>query len=224
MDDKKAREAFRVQQHAAPHPALLQQQQRSPLPTTTISLQPDHQRVIIHSDCDCWYAQVEEQRNPALRGLPLAVTQKYLCVTANYAARAAGVTKLMGIKEAKKACPNLVLVRCCCVFAERVMEWHMCADAVCMAAAWGRVALGVEAAETQFLSGMCLAVLDMLLRRPTTLCCDVPCYAVRYAMLCCVVSCSQVPGEDLSPYRAASREVLAVLSRCAWSHNSLGVL
>lgn len=36
---------------------------------------------------------VEECRNPALRGQPLAVTQKYLVVTANYPARAAGVTK-----------------------------------------------------------------------------------------------------------------------------------
>lgn len=38
-------------------------------------------------------AAVEECRNPALRGQPLAVTQKYLVVTANYPARAAGVTK-----------------------------------------------------------------------------------------------------------------------------------
>jgi nucleotidyltransferase/DNA polymerase involved in DNA repair len=36
---------------------------------------------------------VEECRNPSLRGQPLAVTQKYLVVTANYPARAAGVTK-----------------------------------------------------------------------------------------------------------------------------------
>lgn len=36
---------------------------------------------------------VEECRNPSLRDTPLAVTQKYLVVTANYAARAAGVTK-----------------------------------------------------------------------------------------------------------------------------------
>ena len=40
---------------------------------------------------DCF--TVEECRNPALRGKPLAVTQKYLVVTANYPAREAGVTK-----------------------------------------------------------------------------------------------------------------------------------
>ena len=40
----------------------------------------------------------------------MGVTQKYLIVTCNYPARATGVTKLMGIVEAKKKCPDLVLV------------------------------------------------------------------------------------------------------------------
>jgi nucleotidyltransferase/DNA polymerase involved in DNA repair len=40
----------------------------------------------------------------------MGVTQKYLIVTCNYPARAAGVTKLMGIVEAKKKCPDLVLI------------------------------------------------------------------------------------------------------------------
>jgi presenilin-like A22 family membrane protease len=54
--------------------------------------------------------QVEEVRNPSLHGRSLAVTQKYLVVTANYEARAAGVTKLMGLQDALKACPHLVTV------------------------------------------------------------------------------------------------------------------
>jgi hypothetical protein len=54
---------------------------------------------------------VLQVRNPCLRGQPVGVTQKYLVVTANYAARAAGVGKLMGIQEARAKCPNLVLVR-----------------------------------------------------------------------------------------------------------------
>ncbi|EFJ48908.1 hypothetical protein VOLCADRAFT_59985, partial [Volvox carteri f. nagariensis] len=49
-------------------------------------------------------------RNPALRQVPLGVTQKYLIVTCNYVARAAGVTKLMGIRDAMARCPGLVLV------------------------------------------------------------------------------------------------------------------
>ena len=70
----------------------------------------DTARVVLHIDVDCFYAQVEENRRPALRGRPLAVTQKYLCVTANYAARERGVAKMMGVAEAKRACPELVLV------------------------------------------------------------------------------------------------------------------
>ena len=71
---------------------------------------PDTARVVIHVDVDCFYAQVEENRNPELRGKPLAVTQKYLCVTTNYAARARGVAKMMGLKDAVAQCPELQLV------------------------------------------------------------------------------------------------------------------
>lgn len=54
--------------------------------------------------------QVEENRNPKLKGKPLGVTQKYIIVTSNYAARARGVTKLMGIKDAQAVCPEINLV------------------------------------------------------------------------------------------------------------------
>ncbi|KAL8615934.1 hypothetical protein ACOMHN_034610 [Nucella lapillus] len=70
----------------------------------------DHPRVIVHIDVDCFYAQVEMIHNPALRDVPLGVQQKYLVVTCNYPARAQGVTKLMGVAEAKKKCPQLLLV------------------------------------------------------------------------------------------------------------------
>lgn len=66
--------------------------------------------VILHIDADCFYAQVEEIRNPALRGKPVGVTQKFLVVTCNYEARKFGVGKLMSISEAKRRCPQLVLV------------------------------------------------------------------------------------------------------------------
>jgi nucleotidyltransferase/DNA polymerase involved in DNA repair len=57
------------------------------------------------------FFQVEELRNPKLRSKPLGVTQKYLIVTSNYAARSRGVTKLMGIKDAQAVCPEINLVR-----------------------------------------------------------------------------------------------------------------
>ncbi|KIZ00971.1 DNA polymerase iota subunit [Monoraphidium neglectum] len=57
-----------------------------------------------------FYAQAEELRNPQLAGKPIGVTQKYLIVTCNYPARAAGVGKLMGISEGLRRCPSLVLI------------------------------------------------------------------------------------------------------------------
>lgn len=68
------------------------------------------ERVIVHLDMDCFYAQVEMIRNPELRDKPLGVQQKYLMVTCNYVARECGVNKCMSIKEAKEKCPQLVLV------------------------------------------------------------------------------------------------------------------
>lgn len=71
---------------------------------------PEH-RVILHFDLDCFYAQVEMIRNPALRDVPLGIQQKYLIVTCNYVARDQGVTKLMSVTDAKEKCPQLVLVK-----------------------------------------------------------------------------------------------------------------
>lgn len=69
-----------------------------------------HNSVIIHIDIDCFYAQVEEIRNPALREQPVGVTQKYLLVTCNYLARSRGVKKMIPVAEAMQLCPELVLV------------------------------------------------------------------------------------------------------------------
>ncbi|XP_059474131.1 DNA polymerase iota [Neocloeon triangulifer] len=48
--------------------------------------------------------------NPCLRDKPLGIQQKNIVVTCNYVAREHGVTKLMLLQDAQKACPNLVLV------------------------------------------------------------------------------------------------------------------
>ncbi|XP_073697086.1 DNA polymerase iota [Garra rufa] len=69
------------------------------------------QRVILHFDLDCFYAQVEMIRNPALRTKPLGIQQKYIIVTCNYVAREHGVNKLMSVTDAVEKCPQLVLVK-----------------------------------------------------------------------------------------------------------------
>jgi DNA polymerase iota len=72
--------------------------------------QADCARVVVHLDVDAFYCQVEELRDPSLASVPMAVSQKYICVTANYPARARGVGKLMTIADALQTCPELVLV------------------------------------------------------------------------------------------------------------------
>ncbi|GJP70959.1 hypothetical protein CLOP_g1852 [Closterium sp. NIES-67] len=68
-------------------------------------------RVVAHFDLDCFYAQVELQRRPELKDRPLGVTQKFLVVTANYAARARGVPKMASVADARTRCPEIVLIK-----------------------------------------------------------------------------------------------------------------
>ncbi|XP_061585575.1 DNA polymerase iota isoform X2 [Cololabis saira] len=86
----------------------------SPAPVSEASVNkkpgPPH-RVILHFDLDCFYAQVEMLRNPALTHVPLGIQQKYIIVTCNYVARERGVNKLMSVTAAKEKCPELVLVK-----------------------------------------------------------------------------------------------------------------
>ncbi|KAH6619024.1 hypothetical protein C7974DRAFT_416350 [Boeremia exigua] len=65
---------------------------------------------ILHFDYDCFYASVFEREQPHLKALPLAVQQKQILVTCNYEARRRGLYKLQLISEAKKVCPDVVIV------------------------------------------------------------------------------------------------------------------
>ncbi|ETI28703.1 hypothetical protein G647_01154 [Cladophialophora carrionii CBS 160.54] len=74
------------------------------------SLHRNDERLIIHFDYDCFYASVVENENPALKSVPLAIQQKQIVVTCNYEARRRGLRKLQLITEAKKVCPEAVIV------------------------------------------------------------------------------------------------------------------
>ncbi|KAI9734703.1 MAG: hypothetical protein M1818_006690 [Claussenomyces sp. TS43310] len=74
------------------------------------SLKRKDDRVIIHFDYDCFYASVFENEDPRLKSLPLAVQQKQIIVTCNYEARRRGLHKLQLIVEARKVCPDVVIV------------------------------------------------------------------------------------------------------------------
>ncbi|XP_022202945.2 DNA polymerase iota [Nilaparvata lugens] len=74
------------------------------------NLDSEHSRVVVHLDVDCFYAQVEMLKNPLLTTKPLGIKQKNYVITSNYIAREFGVKKCMTITEAKKVCPELILV------------------------------------------------------------------------------------------------------------------
>jgi len=64
-------------------------------------------------DMDAFFASVEQQVNPKLRGKPIAVIGsggRTVITTRSYEARAYGVKTGMNIYEAKKLCPDLILV------------------------------------------------------------------------------------------------------------------
>ncbi|GAM09387.1 DNA polymerase IV [Geobacter sp. OR-1] len=69
-------------------------------------------RIIMHVDMNAFFASVEQQRNPELRGKPIAVIGRGRTVvtTASYEARAFGVKTGMNSWQAKRACPQLIFV------------------------------------------------------------------------------------------------------------------
>lgn len=67
----------------------------------------------IHIDMDCFYAAVEMRDNPALTKLPIAIggnSRRGVLCTANYVARQFGVRAAMSNYQAKKLCPDLVMI------------------------------------------------------------------------------------------------------------------
>jgi DNA polymerase iota len=73
-------------------------------------LDPSSQRIILHMDVDCFYCQCECLFRKIPVDRPLAIGQKHIVVTCNYAAREVGVTKLQLREDAVRACPHLLIV------------------------------------------------------------------------------------------------------------------
>lgn len=73
-------------------------------------------RVIAHVDMDCFYVQVEQRKQPHLRGQPTAVVQYNSwkgggLIAVGYEARKDGVKRSMRGDEAKQVCPDIQLVQ-----------------------------------------------------------------------------------------------------------------
>jgi DNA polymerase IV len=70
-------------------------------------------RAIIHLDMNAFFASIEQQDRPELRGRPIGVTNDKIgtcIITSSYEARAHGIKTGMRVKEALKLCPDFIQV------------------------------------------------------------------------------------------------------------------
>ena len=75
------------------------------------------ERVILHSDVNCFYASVEMLYHPEYAGKPLAVggdseARHGIVLTANYIAKRSGVKTGMALWQAKQVCPDGPVFMC----------------------------------------------------------------------------------------------------------------
>lgn len=78
-------------------------------------------RRILHLDIDAFLASIEQLRDPSLRGRPVAVGSG--CVASrSYEAKARGVHTAMGMAEARRRCPDLVVCEGDARLAERYRQ------------------------------------------------------------------------------------------------------
>jgi len=77
---------------------------------------PKKGRVIFHIDMNCFYAAVEMAYDTNLKGKPVAIAgnpeeRKGIIVTSSYEARAYGVKTTMPLWQARRLCPDLIVLR-----------------------------------------------------------------------------------------------------------------
>lgn len=82
-------------------------------------------RTVLHADIDAFFAAIEQQRDPRLKGKPVIVGAGVIA-SCSYEARRFGLRAGMALSEARRLCPNVVILeghaqtyRC---FAERIFD------------------------------------------------------------------------------------------------------
>ena len=75
--------------------------------------QPDRFH-FLHIDLNSFFASVEQQLHPEYRGRPLAVVPTMAdttsCIAASYEAKALGIKTGTQVGEAKRICPDIILI------------------------------------------------------------------------------------------------------------------
>src|SRR5271168_3817698 len=68
----------------------------------------------LHIDLNSFFASVEQQLHPEHRGKPLAVVPTFadttVCIAASYEAKALGIKTGTQVGEAKRLCPDIILI------------------------------------------------------------------------------------------------------------------
>ena len=70
-------------------------------------------RIVAHADMDAFYAAIEQLDDPSLRGRPLLVgppSARGVVLTASYEARPYGVGSAMPMAQARRMCPDAVII------------------------------------------------------------------------------------------------------------------
>jgi len=70
-------------------------------------------KIIVHADMDAFYAAVEQLDDPSLRGKAVLIGPRSfrgVVLTASYEARVSGVGSAMPMAEARRRCPNAIIV------------------------------------------------------------------------------------------------------------------
>ena len=88
-----------------------------------VSRSPRQSAEILHADLDSFYASVEQRDDPGLRGRPVIVGGGVV-LAASYEAKAYGVRTAMGGAQARRLCPQAVVV------PPRMAAYSQASDAV----------------------------------------------------------------------------------------------
>jgi len=68
----------------------------------------------LYVDFNSYFAEVEQQHVPELRGKPLGVlavmAETTCCIAASYEAKAFGIKTITTVRDARNLCPNMIFV------------------------------------------------------------------------------------------------------------------